>query len=65
MISVNAGHLLIDDATLASVIGKKLSVFSAMQNVVDGPSATSLDVRCLVAIGGKADEGKAGQNRRS
>ena len=30
-----------------------------------GPSATSLDVRCLVGIGGKADEGKAGQNRRS
>ena len=30
-----------------------------------GPSATSLDVRCLVAIGGKAVEGKAGQNRRS
>jgi len=30
-----------------------------------GPSAISLDVRCLVAIGGKADEGKAGQNRRS
>ena len=30
-----------------------------------GPSATSPDVDCLVAIGGKADEGKAGQNRRS
>jgi hypothetical protein len=35
---VKAGHLLIDGATLASVIGKKLCVFSAMQNVDDGPS---------------------------
>jgi hypothetical protein len=36
--AVKAGHLLIDGATLASVIGKKLSVFlSAMQNVDDGP----------------------------
>jgi hypothetical protein len=31
----------------------------------DGPSATSLDVRCLLAIGGKADEGQTGLNRRS
>jgi hypothetical protein len=30
-----------------------------------GPSATSLDVRCLIAIGGKADEARTGQNRRS
>jgi hypothetical protein len=29
------------------------------------PSAISLDVLCLVAIGGKADEGQAGQNRCS
>jgi hypothetical protein len=33
---VKSGHLLIDGATLASVIGKKLSAFSAMQNVDDG-----------------------------
>jgi hypothetical protein len=26
-----------------------------------GPSATSLDVRCLVAFGGKADEAQTGQ----
>jgi hypothetical protein len=32
---VKSGHLLIDGATLASVIGKKLSAFSAMQNVDD------------------------------
>ena len=30
-----------------------------------GPSATSLDVRSLIAIGGKADEARTGQNRRS
>jgi hypothetical protein len=30
-----------------------------------GPSATSLDVRCLIAIGGKADETRTGQKRRS
>jgi hypothetical protein len=35
---VKSGHLLIDGATLASVIGNKLSAFSAMQNVDDGPS---------------------------
>jgi hypothetical protein len=32
---VKSGHLLIDGATLASVISKKLSAFSAMQNVDD------------------------------
>jgi hypothetical protein len=30
-----------------------------------GPSATSLDVRCLIIIGGKADEARTGQKRRS
>jgi hypothetical protein len=39
---VKSGHLLIDGATLASVIGKKLSAFSAMQNVDDGPSPTAV-----------------------
>ena len=34
---VKAGHLLIDGATVASGIGKKLSIFSALQNVDDGP----------------------------
>jgi hypothetical protein len=32
--------------------------------VGNGPSATSRDVRCLIAIGGKADEARTGQNRR-
>jgi hypothetical protein len=41
---VKSGHLLIDGATLASVIGKKLSAFSAMQNVDDGTSRTSTNV---------------------
>jgi hypothetical protein len=37
------------------VIGKKLSAFSAMQNVDDGPSRHLPSCGDLVAIGWKAD----------
>jgi hypothetical protein len=42
--------------------GEKARPFPAVQTVAHGPSATSLDVRCLVAIGGKADEAQTGLN---
>jgi hypothetical protein len=50
---VKAGHLLIDGATLASVIGKKLSVFSAMQNVDNGPSRHFAATQHFVAFAAK------------
>jgi hypothetical protein len=55
---VKARHLLIDDATIALVIGKMLSVFFAMQNVNDGTKQTSRHAHPMSAFGGKADIGR-------
>jgi hypothetical protein len=48
---VKSGHFLIDGATLASVIGKKLSAFFAMQNVDDGTSRLFATDLVMSAIG--------------
>jgi hypothetical protein len=38
------------------------TAFAALHESESGPSATSPDVRCWVAIGGKADDGQTSQN---
>jgi hypothetical protein len=51
--------LLIDGAILALVIGKKLSVFSAMQNADDGISHTSRNRSFMSACGPFIDTASA------
>jgi hypothetical protein len=54
-----------DQSPLKAERGKSHWATVSLSTSGFGLSATSLDVRCLIAIWGKADQAQTGQNRRS